>query len=280
MMTTAPLQRTLDTLAQAGAYYAISLDAPEDGAGWFCPADLTDPQSATFAWLADAVKAKQPEASRRYTGLLIYTRCVYLLAAVCLNSALMTRRVPMVDWSTLRFHWNEGGWIDAMALGTTAFYALPDDPEAAHPDAQVLGCEDVLRDTFRQRYEAAIASLIPAFKAQSGMGVAALWAVASDACAYPIITTLQKLGNPETCDAEIAALLEAYGSKLTRKSGVIWVEHLGVREPFFKRTACCLWYTIPGNEQKYCSTCPLRPLEERQALARKHMEEQLAAAVG
>lgn len=276
-MTLAPLQTTLDVLAQAGAYYTVTLHAPEESAGWFCPAALIDPQSATFAWLAASVRAKQPEASRRYIGLLIYTRCVYLLAAACLNSALMTRRVPAVDWTTIRFHWNDGGWIDAMALGTTAFYALPDDPDAAHADAQVLSCEDMLRDTFRQRYEAAIASLIPAFRAQSGMGAAALWAVASDACANTTIHATKKLGNPETCDAEIAALLEAYGSKLTRKSGVIWVEHMGVREPFFKRTACCLWYTIPGNEQKYCSTCPLRPLEERQALARQHMEEQLAA---
>ena len=269
-MSAHPIQETLAAIAQAGGRYALLLDAPQ-GEGWFCPADLGDASNPTYAGLAEQVRAREEAVTRRYSGLLIYSRCAWMLAYIGLTSFLAARRLPIIDLAALRFHWNPDGWIDQIALGTPRFYALADDRDAAHEDAAVLDSIDALRVQFGQSFESAVADWIPAFKAQSGMGPAALWAAASDACSYTVIATLQALKREDCCDAEVEAVIQRDGSRLNRKAGVLWIEHGEQRAPFFKRVGCCLWYTLPGNEAHYCSSCPLRPLEEREQLFRGAM---------
>lgn len=269
-MTAHPIEQTLAFIARAGGRYELMLGTPE-GDGWFCPADLGQPDHPTYAMLAEQVHAREGGVTRRYTGLLIYSRCVWMLAYLGLTSFLTARRLPELDLTTLRFHWNPGGWIDKIALGTSHFYALPDDPDAAHADVTRLENVSTLRELFGQRFEDAVACLAPAFRAQSGMGPASLWAAASDACSYTAIATLQALRREDCCDAEVDAIIQRQGSRLNRRAGVLWVENGEQRAPTFKRVGCCLWYTLPGNETAYCASCPLRPLEERIDMARGYL---------
>lgn len=278
-VTAHPIEATLALITQAGGRYALTLGTPE-GDGWFAPADLRDPANPTFAGLAAQVRARQEGVTRRYSGLLIYSRCAWMLAYVGLTSFLAVRRVPAVNLTTLRFHWHEGGWIDQIALGTPRFYALVDDADAAHPDAIVLDSVDALRVQFCRTFEAEIDSVIAAFRANSGMGPNALWAAASDACSYTTISTLQALGRDSAIDAEVDAIIQRDGSRLSRKAGVVWVAHGEMRVPFFKRVGCCLWYTLPGDDKHYCSSCPLRSMDERIEIARGTMAERAAAAAG
>ncbi len=264
------IEATLAQIAQAGGRYELTLDAPQ-GDGWFCPADLRDLDSPIYAGLAEQVQAREDGVTRRYSGLLIYSRCAWMLAYLGLTSFLAARRVPELDLSALRFHWHENGWIDKIALGAPRFYALADDLDAAHDDAVILDSIDALRVRFGEQFEAAVASLTAAFKAQSGMGPAALWAAASDACSYTVISTLQALKREDCCDAEVDAIIQRDGSRLNRRAGVLWIEQGEQRAPVFKRVGCCLWYTLPGNEAHYCSSCPLRPLDERIDMAREYM---------
>ena len=269
-MAAHPIERTLAAIAQAGGRYRLTLGAPE-GDGWFCLADLGDADHPTYAGLAEQVRAREDGVTRRYTGLLIYSRCVWMLAYVGLTSFLAARRIPEIDLANLRFHWHPDGWIDQIALDSPRFYALTEDLDAAHDDVTVLDSIDALRDQFGQSFEAAVACLTPTFKTQSGMGPAALWAAASDACSYTAIATLQALKREDCCDAEVDAIIQRDSSRLNRRAGVLWIEQGDQRAPVFKRVGCCLWYTLPGNEAHYCASCPLRPLEERIDMAREDM---------
>lgn len=265
-----PIEHTLALLAQPGGRYELMLGTPE-GDGWFCPADLCNPEHPTYVLLAEQVRAREAEVSRRYTGLLIYSRCVWMLAYLGLTSFLAAQRLPELDLTTLRFHWHEAGWIDQIALGTPRFYALPDDLDADHEDATVLDGVNALREQYGQSFEDAVACLAPTFKAQSGMGAPALWAAASDACSYTAIATLQALKREDCCDSEVDAIIQRDGSRLNRRAGVLWVEKGDQRAPVFRRVGCCLWYTLPGNETAYCSSCPLRPLDQRIDMAREYL---------
>lgn len=264
-MMSHPLEATLAQLSQASRF-TLTLGAPE-GEGWFCPAELTDADHPAFAQIAARLAARHQTVTRRYTGLLIYSRCVWMLANVGLASLTLARRVPAVSLDSVRFHWHDSGYIDAVALATPRFYALPDDADAAHDDALLVADVDALRERFCVAYEEAVAAFVPAYRANSGLGAPALWAAASDACSYTLITALTALGRGDDSDAEVAAIIQRDGSRLNRRAGVLWVQDGPVKIPQFNRVGCCLWYTLPGNEDALCASCPLRPLEERLAMA-------------
>ncbi len=117
--------------------------------------------------------------------------------------------------------------------------AACDAPDAARSAA-------VLRET--------LAVVIPAVAAVSGAGVPALWAIVADAMGNRALDA----GDGEA-GAELAALV---GGKLPAPRFVT----IGGRT-FVRRISCCLVFEIPGCEM--CTSCPKRPVAEREALLAK-----------
>ncbi len=103
-----------------------------------------------------------------------------------------------------------------------------------------------------------LAVVIPAVAAVSGAGVPALWAIVADAMGNRALDA----GDGEA-GAELAALV---GGKLPAPRFV----PIGGRT-FVRRISCCLVFEIPGCEM--CTSCPKRPVAEREALLAKLAEQ-------
>jgi hypothetical protein len=155
----------------------------------------------------------------------------------------------------------------------THFYALANDPAAGHPDATIVADEAALQAIFREQYEANIHALSEPVKAKSGLGKGMIWGTAADRSVITILNAARSLEQTDSCEATIAAFVHAEGSPLKGKADMMWVTHEDQCQPYLKRGACCLWYTASDAPDDYCSTCPLRPVEERVEMLRSYMAE-------
>lgn len=278
----APLAATLGRVGALDDDLAAALEPP--GPGWFPAAALLAPGSPELAeGLARSV-ARYPGAERRVSGSLFINAYSWYLPAAAVAAYLAERRAPdlSIEHVALRYRtytWHEGGEsgegerIDVRFLGGR-FAALPDDPAAGHPDAQILPDAGALRDWLRARLEAHLGPLFDAVAAQTRLGRRAQWSLAADAIALRFLHAGELLGDAERGQAEGLALVRAAGSPLRNPAtGYFTLEVGGHCETFRARGGCCLYYRVEPGEN--CATCVLRPEAERDQrlrdyLARKH----------
>jgi hypothetical protein len=110
----------------------------------------------------------------------------------------------------------------------------------------------------------------------------ALWRQAADGVVSGFLYTGRPLGCEAQAIAEGEVFLRTPGSPLTNKqSGFLTLtvedEATGrsLTETFRQRGGCCRYYTCDDGE--YCSTCVLRPTEERDERLRNYMLERMAS---
>lgn len=284
----APLTATLGHVGALDDDFAAALEPLEPG--WFPATALLAPGSTELAEGLVRSIARYPRAERRVSGSLFINAYSWYLPAAAIAAYLAERRVPDLSMENvaLRYRtytWHEDGEsgegerIDVRLL-SGRFAALPDDPDAGHPDAHILPDAAALRDWLRTGLEAHLGPLFEAVAAQTCLGRRAQWNLAADSLALRFLDAGRQLGDAARGQAEGLALVKAAGSPLRNpKTGYVTVAAGGYCETFRARGGCCLYYRVDPGEN--CTTCVLRAAAERDQrlrdyLVRKHDIEVLA----
>jgi hypothetical protein len=150
------------------------------------------------------------------------------------------------------------------------FRALPDDPAAGHPDAEIVADFDQLRallvgELTRQHAEPLFATL----REVAPYGIPAMRANYIDRLASAALWIADELGDPELARREVTVLVTLASPNGRSRTGLLEITHpdTGRSRLFLRRGGCCLNYRLPGREK--CDTCCLRPHDERMMLLRE-----------
>jgi hypothetical protein len=277
----APLAATLARVAALDPHsLAAGLGDPEPG--WFLAAALCDAASGRLAeGLAHATR-RHPNAERRAAGAFFVGHYAWYLAGAAIGSYLAERRIPDLSpanvalrYSTYTWHaGDQSGQAESMEVRFVRghFAALADDPAAAHPDAVLLPSAPALRDWLREALEQHMDPLIDAVHVSTRLGKRAQWNLVADSCARLFQHAGQHLGEAPRGCAEGLAFIQSPASPMRAShTRYLMLECNGHSDTFVERGGCCLYYRVePGHN---CSTCPLRPAEERKQMLLAYMAE-------
>jgi ferric iron reductase protein FhuF len=251
-----PLAATLEQLNRASPRINLQLGEPMT-AGWSSSRELIASGSPRLRTLLAGMRGPaQSRLGRHRAGLGMLAAYDFQVVVLAVGSYLAAERMPDIRPDNVWVHFDAHGWGDALCLGSAGFVALPGDPHAAHPDAEVVADREVLRDVCRRRLEEHMQGAIQVVHALTGIGRRALWASLADRIVEVLIEGCRALGQEERCDQEVAALVQVPGSPLKGRSGLAWIDHDGRPRPSLQRGVCCLDYSVPGNA--YCANCPIR----------------------
>ncbi len=171
------------------------------------------------------------------------TRFIYPMV----GQYVLSRRVPRVTLENLAFHRTDGR-IDATGLWQPKFAVLPDDPEAGHPDAEVLPSEaDLYRQlrewAFKSNVEIVIESLcrsVPASVKVSQNAVAA-------SCAQALHRLYNHVADKSLVLRDAETFFEDPSSPIYRQVRMEVIEHEGRSGFFASRAGCCLVWRTRGD---------------------------------
>jgi hypothetical protein len=245
---------------------------PDDGHTWTPAAECMREDSPHAETYIAGRLAQFPRYRRRHAASNLFDTLRWPPLALGLGSFWATRRVPDLRPENLAYRLDEHGDIAEWTLIGGRFAALPDDPDAAHPDCTVLEHVDALRRHLMDQLNAHFVQAIAAARHRHPVPEKQLWAAASDGIAGQAAWLIPELKLPLDITAEAEALNNLLPQRA--RSTIIQIEHRGETERFVDLTYCCFWYLQPDGEK--CSTCPGRPMEERIANARGWIDERLA----
>ena len=270
-MTLHPLEQTLGKLATLREHgRGLLLPEIDSQAGWLSAAEI----AAESVHLEELLKRQQTHYKTkklRPPAMFWFGHYAYTIELITFAFFLIEKRVPDLSTSQMWMRFLESGEIDNMAWIGRSFAALPDDPDASHPDCVILPTQEALRKYLHEQLISNFTSLIESVSAYSSLGKPGLWEIAADYSAFAFVTLGELLGD-ETIGVEESHLFSRINSKLSVRRGFIPIEHIGTTHYLLDRTSCCLYYEV--KDGGYCPSCPHRPLEERIALTKKHMEEE------
>ncbi|HMQ30604.1 MAG TPA: IucA/IucC family C-terminal-domain containing protein [Chloroflexaceae bacterium] len=290
MMVTQPATAPLfDTMARLNALDADLLGAAPGPleAGWFRADALLREGAPELREGLARQAARYAGMDRRTAGSFFVNEYAWYVFAGPIGALLAERRAPELDPANLalRFRgytWEEDGEtgeaerIDARFLSGRCA-VLPDDPAAGLPGVTVLSDEGALREWLRAGLEAHVTPLIERVHAATRLGRRAQWNLVADACAGQFLNAGKLLGDPARAQAEGLAFVRAAGSPMCNPgTGYITLECAGHTGTFRARGGCCRYYTVGDGDK--CTTCVLRPAEERDQRLREYLARQYAVA--
>jgi len=263
-VTYAPLAATLERLSTAGSTeegmgLSARLGLP-DGPGWIKVADLV----TDLDRLDDAMRRMGQTyglENRAFAGTFLLRDLLWTVLAPAVAVFLAERRLPDLDAQNVAVRVGEDGFCKDVAFLGARFLALPEDPEAGHPDAVVVPVEDVLDLGVRIPVsEAYLQDMIPALRElRVRRGTRLLGRVAADVCVEAFIYVGRGLGREEE-GLELATRLLAGPPPLRAPLDYRVIEFPGGSETAPIRNACCLYYKTGAGT---CFTCPRKTDEER-----------------
>jgi hypothetical protein len=254
-----PLARSLELLDRTKDWLVATIGPPPDG--WMRADRVASDAEALEALRSGAVAITGP-ADPRTVGVMIMWRYadVASLATVLFRN---DRRVPELDPAGVWFVPYTTQSPTRVALASTRFLCLPDDPDASHPDASPVPTVDDLRAALSARIEAFIEPVVAPMSAATHLGRKALWGIAASATLAGLAWSLAEAGDPDSGAAEMAALLAQAGHLASAPPSVEVIERDGRRCLTLTHGVCCRAYLYPGDGHDKCVTCPLRSREDR-----------------
>ncbi len=282
---THPLAATLAHVMADYPYLQAQHGVP-DGAAWFCPATVYSAGSAALrAQIAHTQATLRTNSPTMVAGSLLQ-HLQWPLLNVAVRCYLREQRVPAVrlDQVWLRLPADAGpiGEPDAVALAATRFYALPGDPDAAHPDAVLVPGRAALRERLREMIIAHFAPVVALLSAELGCHARTLWLFVADGLAGTLAWTLieqEPLVSRAVVEAELDGLVRVPSSPLyARQIGLFELTFRGQARLCYARVTCCYWYRTAEAAGDCCTTCPRRPAAERDARLLRFMAEEATQA--
>lgn len=199
-------------------------------------------------------------AAVRVIGMLAQAVLGRLTAALVIDS-----RAHDVTATNLVVRLDEDGYLDRVAVRSPQVAVLPDDPAAAHPDAEIRADVDALLDHAASAAVAVLNPVIAQVRAVSRFGVVPAWSVAADSVLGTATMVPLYLGDDERAGRErgVALLdaLVAHGARVRTRGTSLTLRRAGTDFELPVRGSCCFYYKTepeteaPGDE--YCGTCPL-----------------------
>ncbi len=245
---------------------------PDSQHGWLSVADLAT-DSVRMEQLFKHLLSHYKTTASRPPAMFWFGHYVYTVELITFAFFLVEQRVPDLSTNQLWMRLGASADIDNLAWKGRTFAALPDDPDASHPDCIVLPTREDLRDYMQKQLIANFTPVIAAIASYSSLGKPGLWEIAAEYSAFAF-TALGDLMGDESIGVEESRLLSANKSRLSIKRDFIPIEHIGTTHYLVDRISCCLYYEIEGGS--YCHSCPHRPLEERVGLMKKFWDETAA----
>ncbi|HEV2527016.1 MAG TPA: (2Fe-2S)-binding protein [Thermomicrobiales bacterium] len=193
----------------------------------------------------------------------------HLVASVAMAAVFGAGRLPDASPETTCYAFAEYGYPTSIEFRSSGFLCLPDDPDAAHPDATVVPDRAALIDAMRDSITSHVEPVLGVFRSRKArVGLATLRRTARECCMSALTDVAAGLGRIDQLDADIAEVFQRGGSDnplLLRTLPMLreYPTGSGVRKAGVEITTCCLRFRIPGRGT--CPACPNQPAEEREA---------------
>jgi hypothetical protein len=278
-----PLAATLARVMADVEYLQAQHGVPT-AAGWFCPAaDYTAGSEALQAQIAKTQADLRTTTPIVVAGSLLQ-HVQWPLLTVAVRCYLHEGRVPAIRPNELWLHLKQDSEhqneLDAVALAGNHFYALPDDPDAAHPDATLVADRAALRERLREMVRAHFAPAVALLCAELGCKERPLWLFVADGLGSTVAWTQLEQEPPvsrSNMEVELDGLVRVQGTPLfARQIGLFELTFREQPRLQYDRATCCYWYKTEDAKGDCCTTCPRRPKAERDALLLIYLEEQEA----
>lgn len=265
-----PIEETIARAAEKVPYFSASFGEPAEG--MVCACDLVNDPVKVATYLDYVESVYQMDKGNRQIAasflVLGYFWPPMLGAAACM---LLERRVP--DLSAQNVWVNLNGY--GVRFSSPRFYALPDDPDAMHPNATILPDVEALRHYIAHAFTNEHAEpLFASLRSVAPYGVNGMRANYVDRMVSALIWVGDVIGDPAIAATEVPAFVTCMTDK--RRAGVVQIEHSGKPRMLQLRSGCCLNYRLPGREK--CETCCLLSMDERIVRFRASIDQEASAA--
>jgi hypothetical protein len=286
-----PGAATLARIASTRSWRRFSTDV--SGPGWVRLSDrLADP-AALDAWL-DAELAGTAGGHRDLAGSLVAYRLAGSLAELAVVPLLAERRALILAPEELWILFDRAR-IDAVGLAAPSVAVLPDDPDAGRTGTVVVPDAGGLHATAADGLAATFVGVAAAVRARAPFGLAGIWGTLADHVADVALRWARDTGaDADRAWSEAVELVD----ELARRPEVHLRAHPARQDvtcgagigSFVTRGTCCLIYKIhepaPGEPDgahdriaaAACTSCPLRPFEDRRDLLVRHLTERAGLA--
>jgi len=279
-----PLQNTFERVSQLSPYIRACL-GPSQEDDWIAPAAFLASDSAHLDAMITATQRRLRTQTANVVGGSILQEYQWPLIASAVACYLCDRRVPDLRIENVRLRFSvaeeedeDAGPEECIAFLDGRFFALPDDPAAAHPDACIVPHPDALRDALRVGIETHLGATIQRLHERLGCSPRGLWLFVADRCAGTLVWLMQEQDVTVGLDPigrEVDALTRAPGSPLANKRmGLFELNYRGRSRVYLDRATCCYWYRSEDGD--YCNTCPHRTTEDRNARLLHYLAEKVA----
>ena len=277
-----PLQQTFTHIHQLNQYIGARFGTPAEP-DWLTPAELLAPQSPALVAQIEAMQKRLHTKAVNTIGGALIQEYQWPLISAAVGCFLVDRRVPDLHPENIRLYMpaaeleeKEGGHSARIAFSGGRFSALPTDPAADHPDAYIVADQDALRDDLRTGLEAHFGWVIEKLSQAVGCNPRGLWLYVTDRCASTLGWLMQEQDKQirlSLIEPELNALIRVSGSPLVNKKvGLFELTYKEHTHVYLDRATCCYWYKMDDGD--YCSTCPHRTKEDRNAQLLKYMAEE------
>lgn len=277
-----PLHQTFARISQLSEYICARLGQCDE-TDWVAPLDLFAQGSEQLTAMISATHRRLRTEAATMTGGALIQEYQWPLISTAMACFLVDRRVPDLhpENVSLRFPPEEeegetGEHPERIAFASGRFAALPGDPAAHHPDAHIVPTLDALRNYLRSGIEAHMAWAIEQISGAVGCNRKGLWLFVADRCAGTLSWLMQEQDKSSciTCiERELNGLIRTPGSPLANKKvGLFELTYKEKTQVYLDRATCCYWYKTEGGD--YCSTCPHRSKEDRNARLLQYMAEE------
>jgi hypothetical protein len=266
--TTSPLGATLERLSKAelenGIDVSARLGAPLTGGAeeqrWI-PATMLAGDDAILEEVLDRLGRAYGTYHRAYVGTTLIRGYLWRLLAPAAAAFLTERRVPDPSAHNVALRFDGRGFADGLAFLSPAFAALPDDPDAGHPEAVVLPSEaELLAWTTGRLTQDHLPPLFATLRRHRlRRGTRAVRDMAVDVVAEAFMFVGKGLGRPEEGLRHGEAALSGATAHFGPTNYYV-LEHDGGSGWSRVRNACCLYYKVGDGA---CFTCPRMTHEER-----------------
>ncbi len=216
-------------------------------------------------WL-DGVAEREAAGHRDVAASYV---AIYAIAALVLplaRHALVAHRAWRLDGATVTLV-PPRGWVHAVTITDPSVIVLADDPAAADPDAVVVADEAELRDLVAADIAARCSAVFTGIRARAPFGIRGMWGLLADDLTIFTVSDAERRGEDgEAMRAAATDLLDRIAAAAGPIKNRPTTQALRWRDrdvTMTVRGTCCLLYKPTDQADAWCTTCPLRPADQR-----------------
>ena len=257
-----PLVDSLRRVGELGAEYDLPTRDPGQE-GWIKAQSLFQDDDQRLRNFVSAYGRDFVDTDNRHLAASAFT-IAYLtrLTYPLISQYVLERRVIDISLSNLEFH-TDGQRFNGTALASPRFAALPDDPAAGHPDAEIVPDDAALYARLKkQLFDYNFDIVIPSLRRAAQASIKVSWNAVAASCAQVFYWLYELTEDTESIVRQAEAFFGDPASPVYDEVRMELVAHQGKNGYFARRAGCCLFWRI-RDEDVYCSGCILLSDEEQ-----------------